>query len=308
MQELHAPAAVTACMPPQQDLSPRQWPSASSSQPKAGVPKAGPPKVALRRPKAASGKPARPQLSPDVWVHIYNCDAYTGFLNRVLLTQQEIGIYHAGIEVFGEEWSFQYYEDTWNDPSVSGVMRCTPKRMPEYEYRESVNLGPTPLSQEEAHDLVMAMHDEYPACSYHLTHNNCLTFAETLATRLKAPSDFPQWLKGILEASKQNDSLDAVVDYSWSWVKWWMIRKHQPAEEECKASNSTGMVSLQRGTGGMCGGFFNFDGTCSGTLCPGNTNRSGITMSQDDVPRRAHVPQDAVVAGLGPPRPIGGAF
>lgn len=73
------------------------------------------------------------------------------------------GIYHAGIEVYGEahkwgclgeeevtiscaddlsadhldpfrlqEWSFQYFEDTWNDPSISGILRCMPKQMSGY--------------------------------------------------------------------------------------------------------------------------------------------------------------------------------
>jgi hypothetical protein len=214
------------------------------------------------------------ESNPDVWLHIYHCDPYTGFLNRHLLKNAEIGIYHAGVEVYGEEWSFQYFEDTWNDPSVSGLIRCMPKRMTDYEYQESINLGPTPLSEEDVDQILLALHYEWPACSYHLTHNNCLTFAEHFAKKLQVPNDFPAWLKGILEASRQSQSVDAIVDYSWSWVKWYMIRKHQQVEEEIQAPPPEvasdaprlgfWMVLLQPGY------------ACSGSaLCPGGPRRAG---------------------------------
>lgn len=167
----------------------------------------------------------------DVWVHIYHCDPYTGFLNRMVLQQAEIGIYHAGVEVYGEEFSFQYYEDTWNNPQVSGVMRCVPRRMPDYEYQESVNLGPTSLTQEEVDGLLIVLRAEWPACSYHLIHRNCLSFAESLVDLLKPPRPFPAHLKGILNASSNNTHVDAAIDYTWSWLKWYMIRKHALPED-----------------------------------------------------------------------------
>merc|ERR1712039_422587 len=121
--------------------------------------------------------------------------------NKIWLKDAEIGIFHAGVEVYGEEWSFQYFEDTWNDPFVSGLIRCLPKRMVDYEYQESINLGPTPFSQEEVDQFLLALHYEWPACSYHLTHNNCLTFAEHFTGKLMVPNAFPLHLKGILERS-----------------------------------------------------------------------------------------------------------
>lgn len=173
-----------------------------------------------------------PCEGPDVWLHIYHCDPYTGFLNRMMLKHAEIGIYHAGVEVFGEEWSFQYFEDTWSDPSVSGLIRCEPRRMAEYEYQESINLGPTPFLHDEVDSLLLILRKEWPACSYHLTHRNCLTFAEHFIGLLQVPRPFPVWLKGILEASRVNSSLDGVVNYSWSWAKWWMMRKHHREDED----------------------------------------------------------------------------
>eukprot|EP00438_Fugacium_kawagutii_P007553 Skav217692 [mRNA] locus=scaffold1925:29859:35237:+ [translate_table: standard] len=138
-----------------------------------------------------------------------------------------------------QEWSFQYYEDTWNDPSISGIMRCTPKEMTGrpaqraggYEYQESLNLGPTPLTPDEVDDLLTDLSEEYAASTYHLTHRNCLTFAQHLATSLKVPKEFPPWILGILAASTKVGALDATVDYFWGWAKWYMIRKHEPVED-----------------------------------------------------------------------------
>jgi len=218
----------------------------------------------------------------DVWVHIYHCDPYTGFLNRVVLSRADIGIYHAGVEVYGEEWSFQYFEDTWNDPSVPGLVRCMPRRMAEYEYQESVNLGPTPFSEDEVDRLLLALHDDWPACSYHLTHNNCLTFAEHFVSKLRPPGLFPAKLTGILEASKQSTSVDAMVDCTWSWVKWWMIRKQQQEEELQKQRREGNMDGGQQRGSGLWVGLFPFEGTCSSALCPGGIRRcSGTNITEE---------------------------
>eukprot|EP00434_Breviolum_minutum_P045012 symbB.v1.2.040271.t1/scaffold7114.1/size13255/2 len=198
----------------------------------------------------------------DVWVHIYHCDPYTGFLNRMLLKNSEIGIYHAGIEVYGEEWSFQYFEDTWNDPSISGILRCLPKQMSGYEYQESLNLGPTPLTPDEVDDLLTELSEEYSASTYHLTHRNCLTFAEHLAKSLKAPKEFPEWILGILAASTKVGALDATVDYFWGWAKWYMIRKHEPTEERSPEETSEQAQANSWS-------FFGMNPSCSPSVCPG---------------------------------------
>jgi hypothetical protein len=182
-----------------------------------------------------------------IWLHIYHCDPYTGFLNQKWLASREMGIYHAGVEVFGEEWSFQYFEDTWNDPTISGLIRCRPRQMTDYEYQESINLGPTPLSQFEVNELLRRLIREWPACNYHLTRNNCLTFAETLISELQVPGSFPTRLRSILDASNNNSAVGGIVDYSWSWLKWWMIRKHRLEEEEAAAP----AAGQDQGQGGL---------------------------------------------------------
>jgi len=232
---------------------------------------------------AAGGRAAQDDAvksDSDVWVHIYHCDAVTGFLNQAWLAAREIGIYHAGVEIFGEEWSFQYFEDTWSDPSISGLIRCKPKEMGDYDYQESINLGATPLSRHEVRALLLQMRGDWAACTYHLTRRNCLTFAEVLTGRLQAPQPFPQKLRSILDASNNNRAVDAMVDYSWSWLKWWMMRKHRVDEEEDRSASSSGCSQDHHHQDATSQGFWSFmlhpTSACSpNSVClAGGANRS----------------------------------
>lgn len=175
--------------------------------------------------------PVETSSNADILLHIYHCDQWTGWLNKWWLKDQEIPIYHLGVEVYGEEWSFLYFEDSWDDESVSGVIRCEPKCMADYDYQESINLGPTPLNEDEVDEILLRLHYEYPACTYHLTRRNCLTFAHDLVGCLRTPEPFPLRLKGIVDAASQAPRIDGAVDYGWSWAKWYMLKKHNTAQQ-----------------------------------------------------------------------------
>lgn len=221
---------------------------------------------------------AEGQSFSDVILHIYHCDQWTGFLNKWWLSNQDIPIYHLGVEVYGEEWSFLYFEDSWDDESVSGVLRCQPKCMADYDYQESISLGPTPLNEDEVDEILLRLHYEYPACTYHLTRRNCMTFADTLVSYLRPPKPFPVRLKGIVDAASQAPRIDATVDYGWSWAKWYMARKHerpggdageQPAGYFCcsatGAERQSSMWALLLQPGYMC----------TGKMCPGGPRGGG---------------------------------
>jgi len=198
-----------------------------------------------------SQEPRLQERGPAVYLHIYHCDPYTGFLNRQFLKDAEMPIYHAGVEVYGEEWAFQYFEDAFNDDSISGVTRCYPKEMHDFEYQESVSLGKTPLTEEQVDRIINSLHVDWPAASYHLTRRNCLTFAERFVEMLQTPVSFPPMLKGILEAGERNPRTEAVVDWGWSWVKWWMLRKHAlPEDRGSHGSSRKGEMSA--GCWSMC--------------------------------------------------------
>jgi len=162
----------------------------------------------------------------DVFLHVYHVDPCTGYLNNAFLKSKDLGMYHCGIEVNGEEWSFGFFIDCWNDPTLSGLQRCSPKNMIGYEYKETVNLGPTPLSDEEVEQVLDGVRDTWPACSYHIVHRNCMTFTQHIASLLQVPEPFPAWTKGAVDFSARNARMDAVVDVAWSWSKWWMDMRH----------------------------------------------------------------------------------
>lgn len=167
-----------------------------------------------------------------VWLHIYHIDPYTGWLNWAVLKGQETPIYHVGVEIYGDEWAFNYFDDTWDDPSVSGIINCVPKNMPGYDYQESVCLGPTQLSGRDVDQALYRLRDEWPACTYHLTRRNCVSFAQQFITILDPPDPFPLMVSGVNELSRNNPIHEGIVDYGWSWAKWWMRRQHAAEEEE----------------------------------------------------------------------------
>lgn len=246
------------------------------------------------------------QGGSDVWLHVYHCDAVSGFLNRAVLDRSEVGIFHAGVEVYGEEWSFQYYEDTWEDPTVPGVVRCTPRRMPNYEYVESLYMGRTETPQDEVDTLILELHDSWPASSYHLTRRNCLTFAEELTRLLDVPRPFPSKLKGILETSLQNQSVGAAVDAAWSALKWWMIVKNPKPEPVVASLPEVQELSPPSCGSASAGWVWPFSACSAATtcmagktpLCTAVSLRRDAGPSGEGVRRQVveHLPQDAVIA------------
>eukprot|EP00929_Paragymnodinium_shiwhaense_P011104 TRINITY_DN116432_c0_g1_i1.p1 TRINITY_DN116432_c0_g1~~TRINITY_DN116432_c0_g1_i1.p1 ORF type:complete len:287 (-),score=54.17 TRINITY_DN116432_c0_g1_i1:56-916(-) len=204
---------------------------------------AAPPPVAAPRKPPSPYTPIRSEVGSDVWVHIYHTDAATGWLNWAVLKSMDIGIFHAGVEVYGNEWSFQYFEDTWNDPTVPGIIRCEPRQMPSYDYQESVCLGSTKLNTDQVVDILEEFYDRWPASSYHLTHKNCISFAKALVERLQPPKPFPCSLTNIIDTSNNSVVANGIVDYSWSAAKWYMGYKHQgPSASLCGMTSQDGVV------------------------------------------------------------------
>jgi deubiquitinase DESI2 len=104
------------------------------------------------------------------------------------------GVFHGGLEVLGQEWSFGYC------PAGTGVYCCRPKSNPLYEYRESVDLGSTALRPEEIADLVRKFKAAWQGSSYELLTRNCCHFVDELARELGC-QPIPGWLNRFAEAS-----------------------------------------------------------------------------------------------------------
>jgi len=167
----------------------------------------------------------------EVWLHVYDLGPVTGRLNEMVLRSANLGAFHCGIEVLGDEWSFQGFHDAWDDPTISGVVRNEPRLHPAYIYRESLMLGHTPLNEDAIDFILDTLMEEWPANSYHLVARNCVTFAEEFAQVLQAPEPFPTWVRGAVDACKA-PPLEALTNCGWDWFKWWSQRQ---AEQEALA-------------------------------------------------------------------------
>lgn len=197
--------------------------------------------VTASRPRAGSIGSATSALDRqrEVWVHVYDMGPVTGRLNQFVLRGANLGAFHVGIEVLGEEWSFQGFHDAWDDDTLCGVLRNPPRNHPDYLYRESVCMGITPLDEDGVDAVLDQMMEEWPANAYHIVSRNCVTFAEELTQALQVPEEFPAWVRGAIDAAKA-PGIFAIADYGWEWFKWYCKRQAEQdaAEQEAEAQRA----------------------------------------------------------------------
>lgn len=185
---------------------------------------------------------AKHHSETEILLHVYDLGPLTGRLNEFVLRGVNLGAFHCGIEVLGDEWSFQGFHDAWDDPSLSGVVRNEPRLHTSYIYRETISLGESELSEEEIDNVIDDMMDAWAANGYHLVARNCVTFAEEFAAKLKCPEPFPAWVGGAAAAG-QSPAVFAVADYGWSWFKWWS--KRQAAQEALALEEAEATQALE---------------------------------------------------------------
>jgi len=104
------------------------------------------------------------------------------------------GAYHAGVEVFGQEWSFGDAGDD-DHPATSGVFCCAPGSAGDgvYVYKEAVQMGVTKVSRKEFLWLIEDMSREWRQEEYDLLRRNCCHFSNELCKRLGVQV-LPKWV------------------------------------------------------------------------------------------------------------------
>eukprot|EP00931_Biecheleriopsis_adriatica_P094156 TRINITY_DN67840_c0_g1_i1.p1 TRINITY_DN67840_c0_g1~~TRINITY_DN67840_c0_g1_i1.p1 ORF type:complete len:337 (+),score=79.56 TRINITY_DN67840_c0_g1_i1:70-1080(+) len=130
-----------------------------------------------------------------VWLHIYDATGTEAVqaLNRVFRALGT-GAFHAGVEVYGQEWSFGFTED-----GGSGIFSCDPTECGEHVYREPVAMGRTALSKEVVEKLIEDMAETWLGRDYDLLHNNCCHFSDNFCRRLGVGS-VPEWVTNLAGA------------------------------------------------------------------------------------------------------------
>lgn len=144
----------------------------------------------------------------DVHLHIYDVsrEASIQRLNAFLANRMSPlklgGVFHAGIEVDGAEWSFGRSED----PDSTGVTKVDPKCDEQHHFRETVPLPRTSLTSPEVAGLISQLQIEYPGRDYDLLRKNCCHFADDLCQRLGV-GRIPGWVYRLARIGARIDAV-----------------------------------------------------------------------------------------------------
>lgn len=114
-----------------------------------------------------------------VWLNVYNM-----FLINETTSKFGLGVYHTGVEVFGEEFAF-----SGSLKDKSGLRRCQPgdaSWLQNAYFSQSIKLGTTDLSQEEVREKFDSLHDEYHARRYSVVDRNCKHFTRDFCQEILA--------------------------------------------------------------------------------------------------------------------------
>lgn len=98
------------------------------------------------------------------------------------------GVFHAGVEVYGDEWCYGFTED-----GSSGVSRIAPRTHPQHTYRTTVPMGVTHVERGDMRALLVRMSGEWPGSDYNLIRHNCLSFCNAFCAELGV-GRIPGWI------------------------------------------------------------------------------------------------------------------
>lgn len=115
-----------------------------------------------------------------VLVHVY--DLKQGF-QRSNEALPAMGVFHAGVEVYGSEWTYGVY----------GVDREVPRTATNHVYNCSIYLGRTGLSKQDVAALLNAMCPEWLAADYEILNHNCCSFSAEFCDLLDV-GPLPPWI------------------------------------------------------------------------------------------------------------------
>eukprot|EP00933_Yihiella_yeosuensis_P064560 TRINITY_DN67997_c0_g1_i1.p1 TRINITY_DN67997_c0_g1~~TRINITY_DN67997_c0_g1_i1.p1 ORF type:complete len:447 (-),score=81.89 TRINITY_DN67997_c0_g1_i1:118-1458(-) len=144
-----------------------------------------------------------------VRIHVYDVSQEESIqkINRVLAHKSSPirfgGVFHAGVEVNGLEWSFGFSASETH-PGVSCV---EPKTHPQHHYRQTVYLGRTIVQAEDIADIITDLIEEYPGDDYDLLRRNCCHFADDFSQRLGV-GGIPGW---VIRLARLGATLDTLL-------------------------------------------------------------------------------------------------
>jgi len=97
-----------------------------------------------------------------------------------LLRSLGTGIFHCGVEVYDQEWS---YSDTTSGRGT-GVFPCQPRTCRGHTFSETVIMGCTARSRENVLLVIEKSKIHWRSCDYHVLQHNCCHYSNELCLRL----------------------------------------------------------------------------------------------------------------------------
>jgi len=144
---------------------------------------------------ADANEPLDTSQFPDnfVFVNVYDISDSELFqkINRVSTVNDNVlmgGVFHAGVHVYGAEWSFGF-----TDEDDTGISMTQPRNHSQHTYRTTVRMGETTLTVEEVEALLQQLAGEWYGPDYNLIHRNCLDFSNAFCKELGV-GRMPGWI------------------------------------------------------------------------------------------------------------------
>jgi len=143
-----------------------------------------------------------------VSLHIYDVSQNEKIqkLNRILAHESSPlklgGVFHAGVEVNGMEWSYGFS----NSLTKPGVACTVPKAHPQHHFRETVACKRTRLNPQDISDIISTLIEEYPGYDYDLLRRNCCNFADDFLQRLGV-GGLPGWVHRLARIGANVDTM-----------------------------------------------------------------------------------------------------
>lgn len=104
------------------------------------------------------------------------------------LRKAGVGVWHAGVEIHGREWSYAAGGD-----SGSGIRDFDPGCDPDHEHYEAIHMGQLRCTMSEVRDIVHDMAPEWQVSSYDTINHNCVHFVDAFLKKL-GHEGAPDWL------------------------------------------------------------------------------------------------------------------
>lgn len=119
------------------------------------------------------------------------------------------GIFHAGVEVYGQEYMFGAVEgpDCYDGTlHKSGISTCKPQACGKHTFRQAECLGLTTQTRAQVDATIERMAAQWSADDYRIFSRNCVTFCRDFSQRLGIRC-FPDWVDSLARVSGERQIL-----------------------------------------------------------------------------------------------------